>query len=159
MKFRSGVVEGVVWKPLTRHRCERGWLCELYRIDEISAIEMRPSMGYISVTEPGKVRGPHEHEYQTDRFCFLGPGDLRLYLWDMREDSPTFGSMQSVVVGTAYPVSVTVPPGVVHAYKNISSWPATVLNFPDRLYAGWNRQDVVDEIRHEDYTDTIFKME
>jgi dTDP-4-dehydrorhamnose 3,5-epimerase len=42
-----------------------------------------------------------------------------------------------------------VPPGVVHAYKNVGSVEGLVFNAANRLYAGWLRQDAVDEIRHE----------
>jgi dTDP-4-dehydrorhamnose 3,5-epimerase len=62
-------------------------------------------------------------------------------------------------VGENDPVFVTVPPGVVHAYKNVGSDDAFVLNFPDRLYAGVNRAEAVDEIRHEDDEDSRFGMD
>jgi dTDP-4-dehydrorhamnose 3,5-epimerase len=50
-----------------------------------------------------------------------------------------------------------VPPGVVHAYRNVGDDDAFVLNFPDRLYAGKNKAEPVDEIRHEE-TDSEFKL-
>jgi len=34
-----------------------------------------------------------------------------------------------------------------------------VINCPNRLYAGQGRQEKVDEIRHEDDSDTVFRMD
>lgn len=55
--------------------------------------------------------------------------------------------------------SVVIPPGVVHAYKNIGSVDGVVMNFPDRLYAGPGRTEPVDEIRHEDDPESPFKID
>ncbi len=130
-------------------------MIELFRDDELPQ-GFKPTMGYLSVTRPGVARGPHEHVDQTDGFAFLS-GKFRLYLWENRSGAAD----QKVVmdVGENDPVFVTVPPGVVHAYKNIGSDDAFVLNFPDRLYAGVNRAEAVDEIRHEDDEDSRFGMD
>jgi len=158
MEFRPGTVHGVLWTALTRHRDQRGWLCELFRKDELAA-DYFPAMGYVSVTEPGVARGPHEHVEQADYFCFLGPGDFRLYLWDARPSSPTCGVSQVELVGATRPMAVVVPPGVVHAYRNVSEAPGLVLNFANRLYKGHGRAEAVDEIRHEGRADSPFRME
>src|SRR5262245_23841613 len=119
MHFQPGVVSGVIWRALTMHRDQRGWLCELFRQDELPP-GFNPAMGYASVTEPGVTRGPHEHIAQSDCFCFLGPGDFQLYLWDGRSDSPTTRVSQVELVGASRPMAVVVPPGGVAAYRNVS---------------------------------------
>lgn len=139
---------GILLKPLARHTDDRGWLAELFRADELPA-DVQPAMGYLSRTEPGVVRGPHEHRAQTDCFCFLS-GRFKLYLWDNRRGSPTFGGFQTHVLGARRPTLVLIPPGVVHAYKNLGPKAGLVLNFPNRLYKGRGRRKPVDEIRHED---------
>lgn len=96
------------------------------------------------------VRGPHEHVDQTDGFGFIGPGDFRLYLWDARPKSPTFGNRTVATVGQSNPAAVWIPPGVVHAYRNVADIPGLVFNAPNRLYAGKGKKEPVDEIRHED---------
>ena len=156
MTFRPGIIDGVVWKPLTRYHDSRGWLCELFRQDELEE-DFLPAMAYASVTAPGVTRGPHEHVDQADYFCFLGPGNFKLYLWDTRAFSPTRGVKQVELVGVSSPMAVIVPPGVVHAYRNVGSEDALVLNFPDQLYAGRGKRQPVDEIRHEDESDSRFK--
>src|SRR5262249_15257355 len=116
MQFHPGDIDGAIWRPLKKFHDPRGWLCELFRHDELPA-EFHPVMAYISMTEPGVARGPHEHIDQSDCFCFLGPSNFKMYLWDARTDSPTRGARQADVVGIDKPMLVIVPPGVVHAYK------------------------------------------
>ena len=147
-------IHGVKIQPLKAHHDERGWLMELFRDDE--RIEnMRPVMGYLSTTFPGVARGPHEHHHQTDLFAFLF-GEFELRLWENRSN---FTKQDEIyVVGEREPVRVGVPPGVVHAYKNIGSKDAFVLNFPDQLYAGYGRSEPVDEIRYEDFSHPRFKF-
>jgi dTDP-4-dehydrorhamnose 3,5-epimerase len=62
-------------------------------------------------------------------------------------------------VGEECPAVVLVPPGVVHAYKCISEDKGLVVNLPDKLYAGEQRKQKVDEIRHEDKQDTDFLLD
>ncbi len=90
-KFTKGPIEGVIIKKLTRHLDHRGSLCETFRADELSA-GFTPAMSYISYTEPGISRGPHEHTEQTDLFAMPGPGNFLLKMWDNRPTSPTYGS-------------------------------------------------------------------
>jgi dTDP-4-dehydrorhamnose 3,5-epimerase len=157
--FKPGKIQDVVVYPLKKYVDERGWLAELFRQDEI-AEEFYPVMAYISVTEPLVQRGPHEHVDQADLFCFIGSGNFKLRLWDNRPDSPTYRNMMTLYVGADNPHAVIIPKGVVHAYKNISKTEkGIVLNFPNRLYMGKGKKEKVDEIRHEDDPDSIFKMD
>lgn len=151
-------IQGVVIKQLSRHADDRGWLIELFRSDEIEAAYM-PAMAYASMTRPGIVRGPHEHRDQADFFGFIGPSRFRLYLWDNRPESTTFGAKLKIEAGEGQPTAVIVPPGVVHAYKNIGEVDGLVFNSPNRLYAGVDRNRPVDEIRHESDPDSPFKVD
>ena len=147
--FMTGPIGGVIWKTLKAHTDQRGWLMEIYREDELSA-EFHPAMGYLSETLPRIARGPHEHRYQSDYFAFVGPGEFCLYLWDIRTESPTYGKSMKNAVGQSNQCTVVVPPGVVHAYKNVGDVPGWVINLPNQLYAGAGRKLPIDEIRHED---------
>lgn len=158
MKYRDAAIHDVVLRPLRRFSDARGWLIELFRHDELDP-QVHPVMAYVSETLPGVARGPHEHADQTDVFAFFGPGDFKLYLWDARPDSPTYGCRLAIVVGTSKPTLAVIPPGVVHAYKNISDVPGLVFNAPNRLYAGWGKKEKVDEIRHEDMADSPFVLD
>jgi len=156
--FCEGPIEGVVFRPLERYEDARGWLIELYREDELEPADC-PVMAYVSQTLPGVARGPHEHREQSDFFAFMGPGDFKLYLWDSRADSPTAGHKQTTLVGESNRQAVLVPPGVVHAYKNVGQTAGLVFNCPNRLYAGRGKREPVDEIRHEDRQDSLYVLD
>ncbi len=157
MTFRTGTIAGVIWKPLKIFHDNRGWLCELFRHDELPA-ELHAVMAYLSATEPGVARGPHEHVTQADFFCFLGPSNFQLFLWDNRPASATYQTFESRCLGIDCPMAVVIPPGVVHAYRNVGPEVGVVFNCPNRLYKGRNRQEPVDEIRHEDDPETPFRL-
>ncbi len=155
MEFKQGEIDGVIIRPLSRFLDDRGWLCELFRRDEIEE-ESFPQMAYCSLTYPGVVRGPHAHREQTDLFYFLGPGNFEIRLWDNREESKSFGFFMKFYAGQDNPRAVIVPPGVIHGYRAIGTTPGLVFNAPNRLYAGPDRREPVDEIRYEDREDSPF---
>lgn len=157
-QFKEGTIEGVIISPLEKCNDERGWLAEIFRTDEID-YATTPVMSYASMTHPGAVRGPHAHNYQNDFFCFLGPSDFKIILWDNRKESPTFGNKMTVIAGQSNPCTVVVPEGVVHGYQNVGKEEGLVINFPNRLYKGWGKKESVDEIRYEDDPDLPFKFE
>lgn len=151
-------IADVKWIPLKLYNDTRGWLAELFRNDLIDP-NFHPQMAYVSMTKPDVVRGPHEHVDQADYFCFIGPSTFRVYLWDARKSSPTFGAKQEREVGENEPYALIVPAGVVHAYKNVGGKDGWVFNGANRLYAGWLKQDPVDEIRHEKDPNSPYRVE
>jgi dTDP-4-dehydrorhamnose 3,5-epimerase len=156
--FRRGAIADVVVRDLKKYVDERGWLVELFRGDEL-AEEYLPAMAYTSATLPGVQRGPHEHADQADYFCFIGPSNFKLRMWDNRPESENYGCVMTVFAGEDAPKAVLVPKGVVHAYKNVGASVGIVVNLPNRLYAGRGRREPVDEIRHEDDLDTVFRVD
>jgi len=149
------MIKDVVIKSLAKYEDARGWVSELYRADES---EYRPVMAYLSFTKPGVARGPHEHKEQSDYFIFPGPGSFELHLWDRRVDSLTHGQYEKIIVGADNPVSIIVPPGVVHGYKCISEIDAMSINLPDKLYRGEGKLEEVDEIRWENDPESPYKI-
>lgn len=146
-------MEGLEVRELNRHEDHRGWLAEIMRSDEA---DFSPAMSYLSMTRPGLVRGPHEHREQTDYFCFVGR--FRLYLWDNRKRSRTYKTHKTVDTSDA-PTVARIPPGIVHAYRNMDERDGLVINLPDRLYRGRAKKDPVDEIRYEDAPDSPYRIE
>ncbi len=158
MEWVKGQIDGVVVKRLTKHVDERGFLVETFRLDELPK-DLQPVMSYVSYTEPGIARGPHEHIRQTDIFSFIGPGNFMVKLWDNRTSSTTYGNYMQLYAGEDNPMTVIVPPGIVHGYKNVSKTTrGMVVNYPDKLFMGWGRKEAVDEIRHEEENDSPFTL-
>jgi dTDP-4-dehydrorhamnose 3,5-epimerase len=156
--FKKGDIDGVIVRDLRKFNDDRGWLAELFRHDEMTD-DFFPVMAYISTTRPGVRRGPHEHVDQADLFCFIGPSNFKLRMWDNRSNSRTFNNVMTLVVGQDNPKSVIVPLGVVHAYENVGNVDGVVVNCPNRLYMGKGKKEEIDEIRHEDDPATPFRMD
>lgn len=157
MNWTDGPIDGVEQTSLTFHTDKRGWLVECFRADQLPETN-RPLMAYLSKTHPNVTRGPHAHREQSDLFVFFD-GRFEIYLWDNRKATPTHGHKRVLEAGAANPISLIIPPGVVHAYRNIGENDALIVNCPNRLYGGWNREEAVDEIRYEEKSDHPFILD
>src|SRR5438132_9092147 len=156
--FKSGDIRDVVVRELLKAGDERGWLAELFRQDELTE-GFHPVMAYVSSSKPGVLRGPHEHTDQADLFCFIGPSNFKVRMWDNRPDSETFNYVMTLSAGENNPRAVLVPKGIVHAYQNVGNVDGVVINCPNRLYMGAGKREGVDEIRHEDNADSVYLMD
>jgi len=156
-KIESSIDGVEIWTP-EKFDDSRGWLIELFRSDSLPE-GFEPEMCYLSSTSPGKIRGPHEHKYQTDYFFIIGPSEIEISLWDNRPESNTYREHMKIVSDAERRLFIMIPPGVVHGYKNTGNQDGLIFNAPNKLYAGRNKTEVVDEIRHEDNPESKFNIE
>jgi len=124
-------IEGVRTKPLKWLRDDRGRLMEILRCND----EIFKGFGqiYVTVCNPGVVKGWHYHEHQDDSFIIM-TGQLRVGLYDAREDSPTKGAAAEYMLTTEDPYVLQIPRGVVHGFECIGDVEAMVLNVPNMPY-------------------------
>ncbi|KIC21526.1 dTDP-4-dehydrorhamnose 3,5-epimerase family protein [Leisingera sp. ANG-Vp] len=125
------LIEGVLVEPLVLRRDDRGALVELLTTRD--APEVTAPHVYQVFAEPGSVRAWVYHKWQSDRLCYTN-GQLRLVLYDIREDSPTFGRLNVVDAGAQNPCRVTIPPYVVHGLANVGDTLASFVNIPTNFY-------------------------
>lgn len=157
--FKIDAIIGLEIEELRAYEDDRGHLIELFRLDNsIQACTPRPEMAYASWTHPDIYRGPHEHKEQTDIFIFAD-AEFMFFAWDNRRDSETYNNQTIIKTGQDNIRRIVVPPGVVHGYANVSKNRGLVMNCPDKLYAGWNKKDEVDEIRHEEDENNVFVLD
>ena len=107
---------------LTTRVDDRGYLIEIARVvgdDEPHAVIHRFGQVYL-VGNPvrGSIRAFHKHEELWDWF-FISHGSAKFVLKDDRPDSPTYGEMMSVVIGSRNPSLLVVPPGVYHGWISL----------------------------------------
>ncbi|HWV22619.1 MAG TPA: dTDP-4-dehydrorhamnose 3,5-epimerase family protein [Thermomicrobiales bacterium] len=136
-------VEGAILHALTTHRDPRGTLTELLRTDwpdEVFGDGMPFAQVYTSTTGPGVARDVdkwHLHQHQTDRFYCIR-GRIVVAIADPRDGSPTRDNLMLVELSAAEdgpaPLLVTIPPRTLHGFVVTNDGPATLLNFPTRLY-------------------------
>jgi dTDP-4-dehydrorhamnose 3,5-epimerase len=83
---------------------------------------------YEFTIRPGRIKGWGMHRRQADRY-FVQSGDLRIVLYDGREDSPTKGNFcQFWFAGNGW-LLLYIPQGVWHATQNWGSTLGRIVNF------------------------------
>jgi len=109
-----------------------GFMTEVFRADwPVIGVTVR-QVNWVQLN-PGAVTDWHFHSEQTDHIVGVG-GNIKLALWDGRDNSPTKGATDIVRIGAIRPVMVIVPPGVWHGLRNESGAPAGYINVVDELY-------------------------
>lgn len=129
------MIHDVELKELQLNIDERGSLTEIWRSDwDFYQGNDVPEMSYVSVTHPGIIRAWHRHlEGQIDHFV-VPHGQVKVGLYDDRENSPTQGELDTYIVGEGNMQAIRVPGDCWHGFKTIGDEPATLINFPTKLY-------------------------
>lgn len=130
MKQRK-MIDGVEIKQLRRFVDERGYLMEMLRSDDPMFEQFGQS--YVALNYPGVIRAWHYHKMQTD-FWVCVKGEIKVGLYDAREDSPTKGVVNEVYLGEHHPILLKIPIGVMHGYKTVGVEPSLLINFPTQPY-------------------------
>jgi dTDP-4-dehydrorhamnose 3,5-epimerase len=131
-------IEGVLTKPLKKHRAENGWFMEYLRVSggEAEGMETRFELRQVSVSHasPGRINAFHIHpkEAQNELWVAIG-GQLLVWLVDCRAGSPTEGARRSFLLSGEEPVALYVPAGVAHGYR-AGPEGATLLYAMDRQF-------------------------
>jgi dTDP-4-dehydrorhamnose 3,5-epimerase len=126
------LIDGVRIRRAITHLDERGSLCEMYS----------PAWGfteeplvyvYQTTIRPGRTKGWVLHLEQDDRL-FFSRGDVKVVLFDAREDSPTFERLTVHNFGEASRGLLRIPRGVYHAIQNVGLGDAYFVNMPTRAF-------------------------
>jgi dTDP-4-dehydrorhamnose 3,5-epimerase len=134
------LIDGVEVKDLKILADERGMLAEILRSDE--KLFKKFGQVYFTTAYPGVVKGWHFHKVQWDHFACLH-GMVKLVLYDSREKSPTFRSVNEFFLGIRNPRLVSIPPFVYHGFKCVSEEECIMINVPTEPY----RHQAPDEYR------------
>ncbi len=126
-----GMIEGVKVKKLKVIPDERGRLMEMVRSDDEDFT--RFGQVYMTTAYPGVVKGWHYHEKQYD-YMVVVSGMMKIVLYDRRTESKTRGEVMELFAGACNPLRITIPPGVCHGFKCISTEEAMVINTVSEPY-------------------------
>ena len=124
-------IEGVVLERVSANADQRGELIELLTTRD-GPIEPMVHV-YQVIAAPGSLRGWVYHKWQHDRLVFT-MGDFEVQLFDVRPDSPTFGTHMVLRLGDAHRRRLTIPPLVAHRVHNRGDAAAAFVNLPTRIY-------------------------
>ncbi len=126
--FHGPTIEGVLRKDLKTIVDGRGDVIELWSLPWVEKEGFAvPQHVYQSATDYGVVKCWHLHELHTDQFT-VTRGKLQVVCVDVREDSPTFGDVNSFILGIQRPGLLLIPPGVMHGWKALSHPETIVVN-------------------------------
>ena len=129
-------LEGVFLKELNAHIDDRGDVIELWSTswpEFKDGIVINATHSYQSSTDPGVVKCWHLHEIHTDQFT-VTRGKLQVSLVDIREDSPTFGKANFVIMGNGIPRFLKIPAGIMHGWKALGDTESIVVNYQSHPY-------------------------
>ena len=113
------MIHGVEIKELMTYPDERGFFREIIRVTDPFFKEGFAQLSH-SMMYPGVAKAWHVHKTQID-WWYVVSGNLKLAMYDLREDSPTRGELQEVFMGDNYPAKVVkIPAGVAHGCKVLS---------------------------------------
>jgi dTDP-4-dehydrorhamnose 3,5-epimerase len=132
-------IHDVDFKRLRTHLDGRGDIVELW--SEPWGFTT-PQHVYQSATDHGVVKCWHLHEVHTDQFT-VTRGKLQVTVADVREDSATFGQVDTFIIGSQLPGFIRIPPGLLHGWKALSAPEVIVVNLQSHVF------DPADEYRFD----------
>jgi len=108
------MINGVKIKEVKRHFDDRGFFAEVVKFGEETFKEIKQTS--YTETYPGVIKAFHWHKRQYDIWSPVR-GSMRIVLYDLREDSPTYQETQAIYAGEDNFLVVLIPPYVAHGYQ------------------------------------------
>ena len=125
---RLGRIHDVQVKTFVKHADHRGFFIEQLKRGDLDD-EGRPFIGQQQFAQmsrslvyarggnpPELIKAFHWHKKQWDYWDIV-IGNARVVLVDLRPDSPTAGTIQTLILGENAPRMVAIPPLVAHGYQ------------------------------------------
>ncbi len=141
--FNGATISGVHFKALKTIVDGRGDVIELWSlpwVEREGGGVIVPQHVYQSATDYGVVKAWHLHAIHTDQFT-VTRGKMQVVCVDIRVESPTFGHVNSFIIGIQNPAMILIPPGVMHGWKALSQPETIVVNLQSHPY------DPADELK------------
>jgi dTDP-4-dehydrorhamnose 3,5-epimerase-like enzyme len=108
-------------EPVTMHSDHRGGVFEPLNDAELT---LQRNV-HVALTQPSETRGNHFHRLAVEITTVVGPCLVRL---------KEAGVIRDLEVPSGASWRFTIPPGVVHAYRNTGSSPMVLVSFSTRVH-------------------------
>ena len=122
---KDQTIEGVVIIPLKTIADERGKIMHMLRCDDPHFEKFGEI--YFSWVYSGVVKGWHLHKKMTLNYA-VPVGSIKLVLYDAREESPTKGQVQEIMMGENDYKLVRVPSGIWNGFQGLGEHASMVAN-------------------------------
>lgn len=119
------MIEGVMIIPLQTFLDERGMVRHMMRCTDPHFSQFGEI--YFSVIFPGAIKGWHVHRKMELNYAVIS-GNIKLVLYDDRENSQTHGEFQEIFMGEDNYVLVKVPPNIINGFTSVGGEKAIVAN-------------------------------
>ena len=127
------MIHDVSVRDLQVNTDERGHLVEMFR-EDWEEYDREPAMSYFSMSYPGVIRAWHRHTRgQIDHFV-CPQGQIKVGIFDDRDDSPTQNEVNTFVIGERNQKAIRIPGDCWHGFKVVGNEQALLVNFPTNLY-------------------------
>jgi len=125
------VIDGVKIIPLKQIKDERGMVMHMLRAD--AAHFKGFGEIYFSVVNLGTIKAWKRHKKMTQSFA-VPQGSIKLVIFDDRNDSPTKGQLQEIVIGIDAYQLVQIPPMLWYGFTAQGDVPALIANCADMMH-------------------------
>lgn len=131
----TDLIEGVQIAAFPVWPDDRGYFLEVARFREglVGDFPAESTQVSAALSYPGTIKAFHIHQKQTD-YWVPAAGMFQVVLADRREDSPTYGRVNTIYCGMLKPLQILIPPGVAHGYKVIGEQAGILVYVTDRKY-------------------------
>ena len=119
------MIKDVIIKKLNKIVDERGCIMHMLKATDLEFEKFGEI--YFSTVYPGVIKGWHYHEVMTLNYVVV-KGNIKLVLYDDRENSSTKGEVQEIFLGDKNYCLVSVPPRVWNGFKGIDVEESIVAN-------------------------------
>jgi dTDP-4-dehydrorhamnose 3,5-epimerase len=138
------LIDGLMIKELVRHKDERGYFEEIIRVTDDFFKEGFAQLSR-SLMYHGVIKAWHIHKTQID-WWYVTKGTLKVAVCDMREESPTYKTINEFYLGDfGDDIVLRIPPGVAHGCKVMSDTAELVY-----VTSGTYNPDEEGRIAHDD---------
>lgn len=117
MHLNKKLIKDVQIQELTNILDERGSVTEIFTVNQGEFFRATQHC-YVARVYAGVTKAWHFHKIQEDAFTCV-QGQIKLALVDTRVDSPTFGIANQFFLSFENPMTVRIPPGVLHGFKGV----------------------------------------
>lgn len=139
------MIHDVIIKPLKVVFNSRGHLMEVQRNDDDCFLGF--GQVYITSTFSGIVKAWYRHHKQIDQIALV-KGALLLVLYDSREGSETYNTLQEIYIYEENPLLVQIPPGIWHGFKSIGTDAAYLMHLNSIAFSSENTDE--DRMAYDD---------
>ncbi len=134
--------------PLKRIPDERGTILHMLKKTD----EYFQEFGeiYFSTVHPGAIKGWHRHFPAVLNYAVVS-GNIKLVLYDEREESSTKGELMELFIGEENYCLVQIPSGVWNGFKAVGNKTAIVANCCTRAHGDFKSERIDPHHNHLPY--------